>query len=193
MIRRKASPVARGEQQSWRLLTAQQGGDSKVATAHLLPTFEGASLVPVPEQIGPELHVAAFGPAHGDEGADVEPDVHLRIIAQSIPVPDGGANYEVSGVDPVTVSPPAFLQLSRPGGTWKYVAKRTGAFGYSCSYHPTMTATFKNRCPRALDVADVGVAAVAATAGVLSAFAGAAADAFVHIVRLKHHFLARPE
>src|SRR5437773_3794166 len=45
-----------------------------------------------------------------------------------------------------------------------------------------MTATFKNRCPRALDVADVGVAAVAATAGVLSAFAGAAAGLLVCMV-----------
>jgi plastocyanin len=35
--------------------------------------------------------------------------------------------------------------LIPPGGTWKYVVKKTGAFGYKCSYHPTMTASFKVR------------------------------------------------
>ena len=35
--------------------------------------------------------------------------------------------------------------LIPPGGTWKFVVKKTGAFGYKCSYHPTMTATFKGR------------------------------------------------
>jgi len=35
--------------------------------------------------------------------------------------------------------------LIPPGGTWKYVVKKTGAFGYKCSYHPTMTAAFKVR------------------------------------------------
>jgi plastocyanin len=27
-----------------------------------------------------------------------------------------------------------------PGATWKYVVRKVGAFGYKCSYHPTMTA-----------------------------------------------------
>jgi plastocyanin len=37
-------------------------------------------------------------------------------------------------------------KLIPPGGTWKYVVKtKTGAFGYKCSYHPTMTATLTIR------------------------------------------------
>jgi plastocyanin len=33
--------------------------------------------------------------------------------------------------------------LIPPGGKWKFTVRKTGAFGYKCSYHPTMTATFK--------------------------------------------------
>jgi plastocyanin len=37
-------------------------------------------------------------------------------------------------------------RLIPPGGTWKHVVKtKTGAFGYKCSYHPTMTATLTIR------------------------------------------------
>jgi plastocyanin len=35
--------------------------------------------------------------------------------------------------------------LIPPGGTWKYVAKARGSFGYTCSYHLPMTATFTVR------------------------------------------------
>jgi plastocyanin len=35
--------------------------------------------------------------------------------------------------------------LIAPGATWKYAVKKTGAFGYKCSYHPEMKAAFTIR------------------------------------------------
>ena len=49
----------------------QHDGEGNCATAHFLPTFEGAPLVPVPEQIRPQLDVAALGPVHRNQRADV--------------------------------------------------------------------------------------------------------------------------
>jgi len=36
-------------------------------------------------------------------------------------------------------------KLIAPGGTWKYVVRKKGAFAYHCSYHPPMTATITVR------------------------------------------------
>ena len=36
-------------------------------------------------------------------------------------------------------------QMIPPGGTWKYVAKKAGAFEYKCSYHLPMNGTFTVR------------------------------------------------
>jgi plastocyanin len=36
-------------------------------------------------------------------------------------------------------------KLIPPGGTWKYVVKKTGAFDYKCSYHLPMAGTLTVR------------------------------------------------
>ncbi len=36
-------------------------------------------------------------------------------------------------------------KLIPPGGTWKYVVKKRGAFDYKCSYHLPMTGRFTVR------------------------------------------------
>jgi plastocyanin len=36
-------------------------------------------------------------------------------------------------------------KLIPPGGTWKYIVKKTGAFEYKCSYHLPMSGAFTVR------------------------------------------------
>jgi plastocyanin len=36
-------------------------------------------------------------------------------------------------------------QIIRAGKTWKFTARKTGAFPYSCTFHPTMKATLDVR------------------------------------------------